>query len=264
LQTRRQILGGAFYFLGMSIPSLFACFCARIFSATLNVRMPRAALWFVVLGISAVSASFPAFALDGDTQSWNTLNLTHKFDDQWSFNHETQGRFVDDASRFGLIVQRPSVNYRPNEVLSLTAGYAFFRVYEDGGGTSDEHRPWQQAVVRLFNEKDVLTINWRTRVEQRFFEGVDEPTWRLRQQLRAIAPLPIRDVSAVAWTEGFWRLNDTERADSGLEQWRWYGGLNYKLDARVTLEAGFMNIYTFRDRGDTLDHVPWLTTTVNF
>ena len=81
---------------------------------------------------------------------------------------------------------------------------------------------------------------------------------------------PIIDrVQGVAWSEVFWRLNDAEHAngriqEGGIEQWRNFAGLNLEITKNVTFEAGYMNVYTWRTRGNTDDHVPWLITTFKF
>lgn len=218
----------------------------------------------VLLAVSGLAgAATPALAIDGDTQLWNTTNFNYKIDDKWSANLEVQERWYDDVSYFAFLIIRPSVSYKWNDWLTLTGGYAFFRVYDEDGGFADEDRTWQQAGVRLFGGKDKPTLGWRTRLEQRFFEGVDEPTWRLREQLRYTHPLTDR-VTGVAWTEAFWRLNTTERAEADLEQWRNFAGLNIEISEKITFEAGYMNVYTWRTSGDTSDHVPWLITTFKF
>ncbi len=119
------------------------------------------------------------------------------------------------------------------------------------------------STIRLYKGSDETTLNWRTRLEQRFFENVDEPTWRLREQLRLMTPLGER-VQGVLWSELLWRLNTTERGDAGLDQWRNFIGLNLEITKDLTFEAGYMNLFTRRTGEDTSDHVPWLVTTLKF
>jgi hypothetical protein len=214
-------------------------------------------------GVLLSALPMPAQAIDGDTQLWNTQNFNYEINDKWSTNLEIQERWYGDLSYFAFFIVRPSVTYKWNDWLSFTGGYAHFRVWNQDGGFQDENRIHQQSIVRLFGGSDQPSLFWRTRLEQRFFEGTDEPTWRLRQHLRFTAPLVDR-VQGVYWTEAFWRLNTTERADSGLEQWRHFLGLNLEITERFTFEAGYMNVYTWRDGADTMDHVPWLISTVRF
>lgn len=221
-----------------------------------------AAAGLLLLGALTTSPA-PALAIDGDTQLWSTNNFNFKINDKLSANFEVQGRLYDDISFFSFFVIRPAVSYKWNDWLTFTGGYAHFRVYDQDGGFEDEDRIWQQAVVRLFGGQGKPTLAWRTRLEQRMFEEGGGTTWRLRQHLRYMHPL-VEGVQGVAWTEGFWRLNDTDRADAGLEQWRWYAGLNFEISEKMTFEAGYMTVYTLRDRADTLDHVPWLITTFKF
>jgi hypothetical protein len=81
---------------------------------------------------------------------------------------------------------------------------------------------------------------------------------------------PIVDrVQGVAWSETFWRLNDVTQAngrfvEGGIEQTRQFAGLNLEVTKNFTFEAGYMNVYTWRASGDTVDHVPWLISTFRF
>jgi hypothetical protein len=210
----------------------------------------------------------PAAAIDGDTQLWNTQNFNYKINDKWSSNLEVQERWYGDVSYFAFLIIRPSVTYKWNDWLSFTGGYAHFRVYDGEGDFADEDRIWEQVSIRLFGGKDQPTLNWRTRLEQRMFEAGGDTVWRLREQMRLMVPL-VDKVQGVAWSEAFWRLNDVTQAngrlqESGLEQWRNFAGLNFEVSEHFTFEAGYMNVYTWRTSGDTMDHVPWLISTVKF
>jgi hypothetical protein len=213
------------------------------------------------LALSVVAA--PAWAAEGDTQLWNTQNFNFKINDTWSANLEFQERWYGDVSYFSFFIVRPSVTYKWNDWLSFTGGYAHFRVWDPDGDFADEDRIWEQANVRLFGGKGEPTLNWRTRLEQRMFEDDGTTTWRLRQQLRLMFPI-VERVQGVLSTEAFWRLNTTDRAEQGLEQWRGYAGLNFEINDRLTVEAAYMNVYTWRQSGDTMDHVPWLISTLKF
>ncbi len=226
------------------------------------MRLSRSLL-LLVAGLGLGLAPRPAAAIDGDTQLWNTQNFNFTVDSKWSANFEVQERWYGDISYFSLFIVRPSITYKWNDRLSFTAGYGHFRSYDEDGRFQDENRIFQQAAIRLFGGKDQPALTWRTRLEQRFFDGTNEPTWRLREQLRFTLPL-VERVQGVYWTEAYWRLNTTERAESGLEQWRHFTGLNFEIHKKFTFEAGYMNVHTWRARGDTMDHVPWLISTIKF
>jgi hypothetical protein len=219
------------------------------------------------LALAQVMAT-PALAEDGDTQLWNTQNFNRKFNDKWSANVEVQERWYGDVSYFAFFIVRPSVTYKWNDWLSLSGGYAHFRVFDGEGDFADEDRIWEQVNIRLFGGKDQPTLHWRTRLEQRMFEAGGDTVWRLREQLRLMYPIVDR-VQGVAWTEAFWRLNDVVQAngrslEGGIEQWRNFAGLNFEITENFTFEAGYMNVYTWRTSGNTDDHVPWLISTFKF
>lgn len=221
-------------------------------------RRPGTA-WSACLSM-LMACGAPCYAVDGDTQLWNTQHILYKINETWSANLEFQERWYDDLSYFSFFIVRPSLTYKWNDWLSFTGGYAHFRVWDEDGSFQDENRLWEQMIVRLFGGSGEPTLTWRTRLEQRMFEEDETTTWRFRQQLRLMYPI-VNRVQGVAWTEGFWRLNTTDRAERGLEQWRWYGGLNFEINEKVTFEAGYMNVYTLRSSRDTDDDVVWLTTT---
>jgi hypothetical protein len=76
---------------------------------------------------------------------------------------------------------------------------------------------------------------------------------------------PIVDrVQGVAWSEGFWQLNNTENSDAGFQTWRNFVGLDLEINERITFEAGYMNNLNIKSSGNTDDHVPWLITTFKF
>lgn len=248
--------------LSASLASASGLWHTHRLAARLGVHAAAAVL------LAAGWAPVTAHAIDGDTQLWNTQNFNYKIDDKWAANLEFQERWYGDVSYLAFFIVRPSVTYKWNDWLSFTGGYAHFRVYDGEGDFADEDRIWEQVSIRLFGGKDQLTLNWRTRLEQRMFEAGGDTVWRLREQLRFMAPLVDR-VQGVTWTEVFWRLNAAETAsgqivDGGLEQWRNFAGLNFEVNKNVTFEAGYMNVYTWRTSGDTMDHVPWLISTFKF
>jgi hypothetical protein len=140
----------------------------------------------------------PAQAVHVDTQIWNTQNSNYEIDDKWSTNLEVQERWYGDVSYFAIVIVRPSSTYKWNDWLSLTGGYAQFRVWDPDGDFADEDRIWEQVIILLFGGKDQPTLNWRMRPEQRIFEA--------------------GGVQGVAWTVPFWRLNDVVQANGRLQE----------------------------------------------
>lgn len=80
--------------------------------------------------------------------------------------------------------------------------------------------------------------------------------WRLRQQLRATAPLSGK-TRAVGWTEAFISMDDTSWGQrSGLDQWRNFVGVSVPMSKAVSIEPGYLNQWVVR-RGsaDRVNHV---------
>jgi hypothetical protein len=135
---------------------------------------------------------------------------------------------------------QPGAGYRFNSRLSAWAGYTYFRSEVVNGASLNEHRSWQQLswnVVRWHGS----ALRSRTRLEQRHRKGQDGTDWRLRQQFRLDARLPLdTDLSYILGNEFFYNLEDTGWTATGHHQNRFYTGLGWDFH-RYHVEALYMN-----------------------
>lgn len=207
----------------------------------------------------------PASAIEEDFQTWQQVIATTKLAEGTTGTIELQPRFTDDASRLGQLLIRPSIGFTIFDKTVLSLGYAYVRTSPAEGATTHEHRPWQQLAFPIASKEGVFTLSSRTRFEQRFREDGDDMGLRLRQQLRLMAPIAETNWQAVAWSEGFFNLNDTDwGAREGLDRWRNFVGVNIPLRSGVTLEPGYLNQYVNRQSTDQVDHVVSVTLNMNF
>ena len=111
---------------------------------------------------------------------------------------EAQPRLGDDWQRFERLLLRPGVAYNLRQDLAVYFGYAWTPGFLDldlHRRFTDEHRTWQQLLFR--HETGRMQWQHRLRPEQRFIEGVDGVSHRLRYALRGTYSLA---------TDGSWGL----------------------------------------------------------
>jgi hypothetical protein len=220
---------------------------------------------FVATLFMFVTCAAPARAADDDFQAWQQVIANTKLSQGVTGTLEVQPRFTDDASRLGQLLIRPSIGFQIVDKTILSLGYAYVRTSPETGAVTDENRLWQQLIFPIASRDGLFTVTGRTRLEQRFRNDGDEMGWRLRQQVRLVIPLAKSGWQGIAWSEGFFNLNDTDwGARSGIDRWRNFAGLGIPLREGVVLEPGYLNQYVNRTGGDQVDHVLSLTLNVNF
>ncbi|GJD64547.1 DUF2490 domain-containing protein [Methylobacterium frigidaeris] len=189
------------------------------------------------------ASSLPAAAqVDHDGQLW--INAT-AFGSVGSLAYfaEVQPRFGDGISRLDQLILRPAVGWKLTDAVTVYQGYARIENSPPGQRAFSEDRSFQQLGWEI-GTFDRVKLSSRTRFEQRFQTNGRDTGFRLRQQLRAAVPLTeeTRGVAAVAWTEAFLALNDTDwGARAGFDRIRTFVGLELPLAGRSTLELGYIN-----------------------
>lgn len=165
---------------------------------------------------------------------------------------EIQPRFAAASDNLFL---RPALGVQIDPGTQLLLGYVLADTYPEGGERRREHRIWQQALLRLAGTPGEAVLMSRTRLEQRFVEGISGDGWRLRQFLRGQYWLN-EDWSAIGVSEVFLPLNDTSWGQrAGLEQVRTFIAVGRRLGPRFNLEAGYLNQRLVRPGPDSTNHV---------
>ncbi len=212
----------------------------------------------------AVLAGAPLHAAEEDSHLWGAAIISADVSKDVVVTMEGVARLTDDVSRLGQSILRPSIGYRLGKNTVVSLGYAYVATDPTGPVSSDEHRIWQQLAFRVAGEGTGLTVTGRTRIEQRWVEGRGDMGWRLRQQLRATAPLTGK-TRAFVWSEAFVSLDDTSWGQrSGLDRWRNSVGLAIPVTKAVTVEPGYINQWVVARGHDRVHHIANVSLTARF
>lgn len=201
---------------------------------------------------------------DHDGQLW--INAT-TFGSVGSFAMfaEVQPRFGDGPSRLDQLIVRPAIGWKISDAVTVYQGYARVENTPLGGRSFSEDRSFQQVGWEIGTVEGVR-LSSRTRFEQRVQTNGRDTGFRLRQMLRAVLPLTgeTNGVSALAWSEAFVALNDTDwGARAGFDRIRTFVGLEVPLEGRSTLEIGYLNQTVNAPAARvTMDHIVSLTLSV--
>jgi hypothetical protein len=210
-----------------------------------------------LMAAATLYSAAPAWAGD-DTQGWGSLIATGTVRGDLFLWLEAQGRATDELGGGSQVILRPAIGARVGRDAHAVVGYAYIRTDPERGAVTREHRLWQQVQfvpVRLTSGAPLVIS--RTRLEQRMVEQRNETSWRLRQFVRVQVPIARKGgLQAVAFTEGFFNLNDTRwGVRNGIDQWRTFVGVGFPVADRARLEPGYLNQRINRVGDDRVNHV---------
>ncbi len=159
---------------------------------------------------------------------------------------------------------RPAVFYKLTERASVWLGYANVRTRRVSSGDIEENTLWQQFTYTAKLSK--VSLQSRTRLEQRDLETGDDLGHRIRQLVRVTRPLMSDPkLSLIAWNELFVNFNDTDwGARSGFDQNRLFLGMGYSFSPKFRMEAGYLNQYIDTASVDRRNNVLAITFSANF
>ena len=200
----------------------------------------------------ALSAT-PAAAAEDDGNVWLGQFATINATDKVYVRLEAQERFTNDAERLGQLLLRSLVGYRIDKDVNIGAGYAFVLTDPVGPVELNEHRFFQELNVRLLSTEGGVTLDSRTRLEQRTFEEREDTQWRLRQFVQLRVPVSGNN-KIVAYTEPFIDLDEGSVQRGGLSIWRNFVGVSVPLAKGIEVVPGYLNQHVFRDGRDRSDH----------
>jgi hypothetical protein len=195
----------------------------------------------------------PAAAAEDDGNVWLGQFATINATDKVYVRLEVQERFTNDAERLGQLLLRSLVGYRITKDVNIGAGYAFVLTDPVGPVELNEHRFYQELNVRLLSTEGGVTLDSRTRLEQRTFEEREDTQWRLRQFVQLRVPVSGNN-KIVAYTEPFIDLDEGSVQRGGLSIWRNFVGVSVPLAKGIEVVPGYLNQYVVRDGRDRSDH----------
>lgn len=203
--------------------------------------------------LTAAFVTSPAQASEDDFNIWLGQFATINATDDVYVRLESQERFTNDADRLGQLLVRSLVGYRINKDVNIGVGYAYVLTDPVGPVQLNEHRFYQELNVRLLSTEGGVTLDSRTRLEQRTFEERDDTAWRLRNFVQLRVPISENN-KIVAYTEPFIDLNETGVQRGGLSIWRNFVGISIPLAKNIDVVPGYLNQHVFRDGQDRSDH----------
>jgi hypothetical protein len=203
------------------------------------------------LPLALLIAPTPALAVDEDALVWAAVTANGPLGGGVLFTGDTQARIGTGPQDFRQYLVRAGLGAEIAPHVAAHAGYGYFRTGRPGR-LSDEHRLWQQLGYPVLAGRG-WTLHGRTRLEQRFLDGADRASWRIRQQLRATVPLRPKGPEIVVGSEAFFNLNGPRGAPrSGFDRLRVQAGLSVPVARGLSLEPAYLNQF-IRRRGRDLD-----------
>ena len=204
-------------------------------------------------GCGGAASRLLGAAAEDDGNVWLGQFATINATDKVYVRLEAQERFTNDAERLGQLLLRSLVGYRITKDVNIGAGYAFVLTDPVGPVELNEHRFYQELNVRLLSTEGGVTLDSRTRLEQRTFEERAGTAWRLRQFLQLRVPVSGNN-KIVAYTEPFIDLDEGSVQRGGLSIWRNFVGVSVPLAKGIEVVPGYLNQHVFRDGRDRSDH----------
>jgi hypothetical protein len=179
---------------------------------------------------------------DEDGQLWTQVSATFVLDAgpvKLVPYLELQPRFDDDAQDLDVVQHRAALLVRPIEGLSIGPGFVWVAELEES--YEAEYRVYEEARW----EGGPLGSGVRLRFEQRFFDGEDPVSHRVRLRV-GIEPklfeLVEMPVSLVLSNEVFANLDDQAGHREGFEQNRAFAGLSLKIAKGIKVTSGYMAV----------------------
>lgn len=197
----------------------------------------------------ALLTAGPARAAEEDTQLWLTGAVAMPLSADLNGNLEVSQRFREGDDQW---LVRGNVDLKLSRPVSLGAG----ATHAEAGGT-EEFRLHQQLTLTAG------PVAFRTRVEERFFEGADRMQLRVRQRAQVTLPVDAETRAALSGELFYIARSHVAGAGDRLEQWRLNATLTRRLSGRLEGTVGYLFIATPRPGApDRVSHVPQLTLTV--
>lgn len=177
-----------------------------------------------------------AHAATSDDELWVELSAKGKIAPGTDLKLEVETRRRDGPNEW---IFGAEANHDIAERVALGGGV---EVHEIDGFT--EVRPYQQVTF------DVGKLDFRSRIEERFFDDADQLALRFRQRARFTQPVG-EATKAFASAELLYQLRDrNEGGPKRIDQWRLNAGLTHRI-GDIELTGGYLFQIRPRDGGNT-------------
>ncbi len=204
------------------------------------------------------------------TSTWFMSLSRFQFAEHYRAFVDLQPRFTVNDIQGGndgsidTLLMRGALGYQITPNIGLYQGYGLIPTYDR---KRVEHRSFQELLAsQSFNNAKLVH---RVRFEQRFLEGVDDTSLRVRYFGRFTYPLTnIHDRLSLAVNEEvFIHVNDSDGGpQSGFNQNRLFLGINYRVSKMLAFDTGYQNQYINGQGGaaDVMNHILFLGMLTNF
>jgi hypothetical protein len=191
--------------------------------------------WLIIL----LLCSGTAFA-QSNLGNWMMYFGTNKIDNHWSIHTEAQHRNYTVQPQLEQLLLRTGVNYKFDNGLMLTGGYANITNYEFEssriGPEVEEHRIWQQLITASYFGK--AKLEHRFRYEQRWIESDFKTRYRYRGML--FYPLNTEAIEVGTYYLGIYDEIFLQPGEATFDRNRLYGGVGYKYASNVQFQLGYL------------------------
>ncbi len=194
---------------------------------------------------------------------WYNYFGNHRITEKWGIHTELQLRRANWLPETQQTLARIGIDYRQNDNLMITAGYAW--IYSDRYGklpatkAYQENRTWQQ--LHLTQQLSRATLQHRYRLEQRWVEAFASDstpaqtiyTNRIRYRFQTLIALNTDKIESNTW---FVALNNEVWINFGknikyniYDQNRAYGGFGYQFSKAGNVQLGYLHQAIFKADG---------------
>lgn len=201
--------------------------------------------------------------INRQSQTWLSFNNVTKINSHWGIAadvHLRTNEFFQDTNFFLL---RTGINYNPNTMFSVTAGYAhlWLAPKNDSWATfSDENRIYQQ--VQMNSKSGNITIIQRIRNEQRWQEiiindvstGKNKFSNRVRFLLGTTIPIfKKKTAPLLVISDELLVQFGKDIVYNTFDQNRIFIGIKQAINPKLSFDFGYMNVYQQKSSGYQYD-----------
>ncbi|KTD68599.1 hypothetical protein Lste_1757 [Legionella steelei] len=198
------------------------------------------------------------------SKDWAVANIIGPISENSSFKYylEPQLRLIDTPSVFNQFLYLGGLGYQFNRNVMLFIGPGWILTKTPENKTHTEKRLWEQLNWQVMKDSN-LSINSRTRLEERQRSDQSQIAFRLRERLWLRVPLKKwQSYSFSCFNEFFFNLNHPSWTSPYLfEQNRAFIGIAKNLSKTAILDIGYLNQFLHSSQNQN-DNVLLLSLTM--